>query len=452
MPRDYRIEREDELYAYIKGLSQNKKDNFFKVNIEKISKHLFLTCIIEGFLTDENLISSRKDEITMIMESKFRGIGQELPDFLNQQLEKLAEKITDYSLTPAIKSIMAPMLFKKLLYDKDPQAKQVADESIYLSSSIEYFVLANLFPLIEANNTTDIAFNVFMHHLWDALKNEIIDISDHDLLNLFPSCSTMGYDDLSCEAFYWEKQKEFLCRGKICSDPRILPDINKNYYDYNIYDWFKHYGVDYINEGNPSKKDFPIKLAGYFNRLKEIFDIIKCRECYSLMLPDMRYARVEYYDYDFDKKKYVKKNTAAAYRVTVFKCGNAECSLFETKYYINHCLGFGCYSIIDSRDLKLKCGDGLYICRGCGSCCEQCAKEHPNGFCPDCGNNLILYEKNKNRFVYCSIRDCGFKISEHKLPKKFLLPSQPVKRINGNSDDRNNYSNYSTYDEEDLPF
>ena len=348
------------------------------------------------------------------------------------------------------------MLFKKSLYDKSSEAKQLYEQSLNLSNSMEYFVLANLFPLIQANNKIDVSFRVFLHYLWSSLKAKQLDISDVDLLKLFPSCSTMGYNDLSCEAFYWPKKKDFLCRGRICHDPQILRDTNKHYLDFNIYDWFKHFGVDYINEGNPSKKDFPIKLAGYFNRLKEIFDVIQCRECEALMLPDMRYARVEYIEYDPDLKKYVKKNTAAAYRVTIFECGNSNCSEFNNKYYINHCLGFGCYVVIDTRDLKLKCDSGLYICRNCGSCCEQCAKNHPPGLCPDCGNKLILYEKYGNRFVYCCKRECDFKISEENLTKKFFLPSTPVKKVGENSNSSNKYFNpsynSSSDDEDDLPF
>ena len=102
------------------------------------------------------------------------------------------------------------------------------------------------------------------------------------------------------------------------------------------------------------------------------------------------------------------------------------------KYYINHCLGFGCYSIIDTRDLKLKCDNGLYICKNCGSCCEDCDKEHPNGFCPDCGSDLNLFEKDSARFVYCSkMKDsnCSFKISSDRLTKKFYSKTVRVKKI-----------------------
>lgn len=143
----------------------------------------------------------------------------------------------------------------------------------------------------------------------------------------------------------------------------------------------------------------------------------------------MKYARVEYYEYDAEKGEIVKKNTSAAYRVTVFQCKNRNCVEFENKYYINHCIGFGCYAIIDSRDLKQKCKNGYYICEKCGSCCKHCAKQYPNGFCPTCGNPLNLFEKYGSRFVYCSNSQCSFKISENVLPKKFTRPDAPVIKV-----------------------
>jgi hypothetical protein len=124
----------------------------------------------------------------------------------------------------------------------------------------------------------------------------------------------------------------------------------------------------------------------------------------------------------------------------VFECGNEICVEHKNTYYINHCLGFGCGSLIDTRDLIQKCDSGLYICRGCGSCCEQYAKANPVGLCPDCGSSLNLFENqnksdksdkfgNFQRFVKCSNASCIFTIDEY-LPKKFTLPScTPVKKL-----------------------
>ena len=130
---------------------------------------------------------------------------------------------------------------------------------------------------------------------------------------------------------------------------------------------------------------------------------------------------------------------APAYRVTVFKCPNTDCTEHQRGYYINHCLGFGCYDLIDSRDCKRKCDSGLLICRGCGSCCETHAKSNPAGMCPDCGSRLNLFESQSRdprtnkllRYVRCSNESCGFEFDS--LSKRFYLNScKPVYQENTN--------------------
>src|SRR5690606_1794461 len=104
-------------------------------------------------------------------------------------------------------------------------------------------------------------------------------------------------------------------------------------------------------------------------RLREIYDVIHCRACGSLMLPDLKYARVEH-DV-IENGKLIKKDLAPAYRLTVFKCREAGCVECGVGHYVNHCMGFGCYSIIDDRECGIRCDAGRYICKGCGSCCDH---------------------------------------------------------------------------------
>ena len=197
-----------------------------------------LASIIEKILVDEDLIFSRQSELEAIIENRFREKDQDLPEYATIALDSLFDNIVDYYSINAIQLLLEPMFFKKFLYEKDPNTKQFFDQSFSLSKSIDHFILANLFPLIQANNSIDISFKVFLHNLWESLKTKKIDISDVDLFNLFPSCSTMGYNELSCEAFYWPKNKNYLCRGRLCNDPQVLPNTNKHYLHFNIYDWF----------------------------------------------------------------------------------------------------------------------------------------------------------------------------------------------------------------------
>lgn len=439
IPTEYIKDHERKLFEYIEELGEENSD-FFEKNMKTLPSTIVLACIIKKILTDENLISNRYSDIKLIIENKFRGTANDLPSYVNEAFDSSFNgKAEDYLSNPTIWKILEPLVLKKRLYNKNTNTFDFFNSSRHLKNKVEYFILANLFPLIQANNAPDVAYKVLLHRLWEALSAETLDIKDKGLFNLFPSCSTMRRHQLSCEAVFWPKNEKYLCRGQECINPEVKPNTEKHYLDFNIYDWFQHYGINYINENTPSKRDFPIKLAGYFNRLKEIFKVLHCRECGNLMKPDMRYARVEYIDYESGQP--VIKNMSAAYRATVFECGSYSCHEHKKKYYINHCVGFSCYSIIDSRDLKTKCDNELYICKGCGGCCEQHAKDNPIGLCPNCGSKLNLYEDQSKsdrygqneRYVRCSNRRCNFSIIEN-LPKKFYLPScSPVININKKS-------------------
>jgi len=210
--------------------------------------------------------------------------------------------------------------------------------------------------------------------------------------------------------------------------------MNKHYLDYNIYEWFKHFSIQYEEVQKPSQKHFPIKMAGYFNRVKEIYDQIKCQECETLCMPDTRYARTEHWALDMETGKIIKKDRTAAYRTTVFKCKNKNCSKLDITFYLNRCYGFGCYALIDSRKLARKCPSNLYICE-CGSCCERCFQNYSSGNCYKCGEKLNLYESDGERYVYCSSKaKCGYHIPNKDLTKKFTSQQQVESYIKGRSE------------------
>ena len=435
IPPEFLKSQEESYYNYVKELDREIKNKFYEDNINDLSIHLILASILENLLTDGEIIDHRFNEINTLIESKFRDDNEPFPEYLDIIFKGKLKNKNDYKSNPTIHKILEPIFLKRSIYKKKSDIKSYFDQSKYLKNNSECLVLAQLFSLIQAKNTLDVTYQVFLHYFWESLVAKEIDINDIGILNLFPSCSTLGLYGLSCEAFYWPKTNKYICRGRVCRNPQVKPDSQKHFLDFNIYDWFHHYGINYTDEGEPSKKDFPIKLAGYVNRLKEIFNILHCRECNKLMKPDMRYARVEYIDYESGEP--VRKAMDAAYRATVFECANEQCQEHKNKFYISHCLGFGCGSIIDTRDLKIKCDNGLYICRGCGSCCEQHAKANPVGLCPDCGSFLNLFENQNEsdkfgifqRFVKCSNTSCDFTIDEN-LPKKFTLPScTPVKKV-----------------------
>jgi len=461
LPKDYIEKHEEELFEYINGLDEVKRQIFLNENIDCLPSTVLLASEFKNPFMKEDFYKQNqyvmKRMISMLLGYEDKN-ARPIPEYVINTFHSSFNETRAKSSNSVIWQTIEPLLFKKHLFYKRPDLKEWFDQSLFVKSRIEFILLVNILPLIQAQNDLNTAYKVFLHRLWALLMAEEIDIKDKGVMNLFPSCRVMGgafgRNELSCEAFYWPKGGNFLCRGKSCGNPQVLPDLNKHYLDFNIYDWFKHYGVNYSMEDEPSKRDFPIKLAGYINRLKEIFDRLHCRSCGALMKPDMRYARVEYID--IEDGKIVKKQMSAAYRVTVFHCGDGQCSEYENKYYINHCLGFGCGNIIDSRDAKTRCDNGLYICAECGSCCSQHDETNRIGLCPECGSNLNLFENRGDtdrygkfaRYVQCSNEGCEFEKTK-KLPKKFYMKTcQPVRQV----DHEPKSLKHEYHADDDIPF
>ena len=393
--------KHQEIFEYILSCESKRREEFVINNADKLHADILTECAFHKLLNDEQL----KSHVSTIYECIKRNIISREKTSLTKTLDFIEfleranqnEVLREYNNYVHIKNILDPLFFKRLLYLKSPLITRMFKESNNLKS-IEFFILEKIFSLFLAGNDLDIVYNVFLSELWKALKSNILSLKNEEINKLFPSCYSMRA--LSCEAVYWKKVNKFLCRGKICIDPVVMPDTTQHYLNYTIYDWFSHYGIKYLEEEKPSKRDFPIKLAGYFNRLREIYDRLECRNCGSLMIPNLKYSRVEYWDYDTEQKVVIKIDMAAQYRVAVFRCDNEKCIEYKKDHYINHCIGFNCHKIIDSRDLGQRCSNGLYICNECCSCCEN--HKNTNGFCPKCGEPVTLYEKYGSRFVYCS--------------------------------------------------
>ncbi|MEQ1535516.1 MAG: hypothetical protein ABL923_06520, partial [Burkholderiaceae bacterium] len=426
------FEQEEKLAYFIDTI--NMKDAR-----EKCIKYMHLlpinfifNLIIKNPLITKNDILSRIKDLEQHIHSIYQDSSKNLPDYVKNAYEKYLKPIGGYRSFPILWEIIEPCQFKKYLFEKNIKFFDVYNASDVLKLNVDTFILFNIFSLIYSNNSNQAIYDIFIQRLWEAIIQGGINIEEQSskIFELFPSCYSLG-ENLSCEAFFWEKMNTYLCRGKKCISPKVIPNINKNFFEFNIYDWFSHFGIDYFKEKQPSQKDFPIKLAGYFNRLREIYPVLHCRECSKLMIPNFRYARTEYQD--FENGHVITKDMAAAYRLTVFHCNSVECKEYEIGYYISHCIGFGCYDIIDTRDLKIKCDSGRYVCKGCGSCCQTHAKSNPVGFCGQCGEHLQLFEKTDNNYLGRKLRwancssTCGFNIPSETLPQKFYLPScQPV--------------------------
>lgn len=430
-------------------IDEDEKNKIIEIYICELPGEFLLLLIADRSIDGENLPSSQKRCIITLLKGIFNSSGKSK----NHAAIKSAANSIFSSKKPAfICDLIELCLLKKNMFEKKMGFYSYLLRTPALMKQVDAQILGNVLYYYSLGNAPEDIIKIVVSDLWKGIAAHGEEyLSQPRVLSLFPSCSVMGeevvnpfgngqLDDedslcirkqLSCEAVYWKKANVHLCRGKKCFSPSVYPNRkNKHYLDYSIYDWLDHYGIDYFEGGIPSRQDFPIKLAGYLNRLREILERIKCRACGVIMEPNLSYARVTYLD--FSNGKVEEKEMSAAYRATVFRCGSEQCSQKGRNVYINHCISFGCYDTIDSRDSKVKCDSGRYVCRSCGGCCEIHAKSRPVGICPECGSSLQLYEdiarrrkfeENKNlRFVVCENKECGFTIND-PLPKRFYLDS-----------------------------
>lgn len=434
LPDNYFDNQSAQFAEHLSTLDKENATQLVQTAIDKLPDDLVMFSILSGLFEDPGEIERLAKKLNGYIKGLYSG-DVILPAYLKEYIDTSVRSRGGIIKDPLIGHIFSYYQFMKYLYEKDLKFTNLYETSEYLQSRLDIFILKELFGLYLSGNFIDKIYNIFLGRLWKHLISNNINLEDYvyQILKLFPTCSTLP-NQLSCEAIYWEKQDIFLCRGSRCSTPKVLGGRASNYLDFSIYDWFGHYGIDYISERKPSNRDFPIKLSGYLNRLREIFHVLHCRSCAKLMLPDMKYARNEYIE--FINGEFVTRDMAPAYRLTVFKCNNSQCDEFQKGYYINHCLGYACFELIDSRDCKKKCDSGLFICRSCGSCCELHAKNNPAGMCPDCGAGLKLFESENydkrasrfTRYVECSNRNCDF--TSHSLSKRFYLDScRPVNRV-----------------------
>jgi len=364
-------------FQWLRGKSSAERDSFFQHKINDLSLSFVLACVFEGLINDPNMLDRHTDDIKLFVEQALQKrftSSQEvnnriiLLDYVRETFHRSFTGFDELLSCPAMVPFFELPLIKQKVFSKDRSFVDDVERSGRMSRDPETFVLSRLFPLIWDGNDDLTVEAAFFHELWEALLSGQLDVDHPGFLKLFPSCQTLG-PHLSCEATYWQKKELFLCRGRRCDDPQIMPDLDKHFFDFNIYDWLSYFGRSYEKADQPSRRDFPIKLAGYFNRLKDLRAVLDCRSCGDLMKPDFKYSRVEVRVFDPVTQSTISKQLIAAYRATVFYCDNPKCADRDAKHYLNHCLGHKCNKIIDSRDLG-KCENGFYRC-SCGSCCKE---------------------------------------------------------------------------------
>ncbi len=344
------------------------------ISISAILYLAFYDCI-----SSEQILEHRRDDIESFVRRSFTKNKMDIQPFVRDAYQQKFSSRESYYEHSLISPFISAYLIKQKMFRKDFSFVNDVESNAEFSSDPEYFVLSKLLPLVGRNDEQSV-LSIILHEIWQGVLSGKIPVNHPSIYKLFPQCNSLQIRfpnlELSCEAFHWNAkqqdgtiEKKFLCRSKVCHDPQVLSDLSRDYIDFTIYDWLAHYGMTYLLAGEPSKRDFPIKLAGYFNRIRELHSRLHCRSCGVLMVPDMKYARVEASVWDAKSKGFVKKPFQAAYRLTVFKCAHHSCEQFGIGHYINHCIGYKCSEIIDARDLHKKCAEGRFICASCGSCC-----------------------------------------------------------------------------------
>lgn len=422
---------EEQLAAYLSSLEKDILLEKISSSDSKFTDSLILYLVTCGSLSDEFDLGNYQSRLESYVASMVAKNKTEYPSYVSKFIDENIKPQGGLRTIGLLVPVIDRTLYKRYLYEKSIKAIDLFNRSIFLKTIPEYMVLNALFEPLLSGNDLDVVYATFFDKLWTLIVSKQL-VPSIGLSALFPGCQVMRHG-LACEAVYWENQKIYLCRGAKCNNPAVLPHLARNFIEYSIYDWFAHFGVNYSSDNHPSRKDFPIKIAGYFNRLVEIYRRIHCRTCGQLMEPHFKYARVQRIYYENGIRKI--ENLAAAYRCTVFKCKTQDCVEYSKGHYINHCIGYQCSNVIDSRDCIAKCDSGRFICNSCCSCCSECVKTNSDGLCPKCASSLVIYEnvgsnaqQYDNRFVQCCSMSCDFYISPENLPKKFYLKSCSLPR------------------------
>jgi len=380
-PKPVLDDRIEEFEKYLKDKSELDRNLIIDGIINHLSISAVLYFIFKNIITSSEQLSNRMENVSQFIRNSVLRKKADVKEFVRTAYNEEFSSFNHYAKHPIISPLISDSIIKRKIFLKDMSFISDLHKNKALIDKAEFYILSKVIPLLSEENKNKFSAieNVVLDEIWIGLVNGNIDLNDDSIFNLFPQCRIMGRVGkaipLSCEAFHWTPKDTqddvFLCRGSKCTNPQVLPDSTRNFLEFTVYDWLAHYGVNCESPNKPSKRDFPIKLAGYLNRLKELFSRLHCRCCNTILKPNLSYARDKATVYDAYSGKFELKNIYAAYRVTVFECANDDCQAFSKGIYVTHCLNYKCHGYIDSRDSQVKCDNDRYVCISCNSCCEE---------------------------------------------------------------------------------
>ena len=149
----------------------------------------------------------------------------------------------------------------------------------------------------------------------------------------------------------------FWCMGKECFhnnlEKQTLAEQN-DWHFYSLYHMVEIIGFPklHMTPGGYEPDKVIRGLIAIVNKVKRIFERLKCRECGHLLFTDKSSG--------FNRRNY-------------YSCINPNCSKVRIPVYLNYC--FRCKTgLIDSRDSQ-QCPNHWYICPTCLACCDDAQYE-----------------------------------------------------------------------------
>lgn len=206
-----------------------------------------------------------------------------------------------------------------------------------------------------------------------------------DLWPILPYCAYIDKKVYYCEGNPWYRDrgnkinynleaKHIYCPKlkKVCNHKniqnngfsRVYPRLELPWEEWSIIEFMECYSIKATPLHIRDPRKYFTKIGGWTNRIGELFEKAKCRECGSTLKANLNYSKY-----------------SLAYSVTIFNCPN-DGKKHDKDIYINHC--WGCEKIIDSRESKIKLDD-MYLCIHCGSGPRESKDYSPGQICPNCG-------------------------------------------------------------------
>ena len=230
--------------------------------------------------------------------------------------------------------------------------------------------------------------------------------------HILPPCTDSDFQTCSfCEAVTWLSKGTNYCprlhRGEspYISCFRIEPNLELSAEDWSLIELTEKLKMA------PPNHEFFTRIGGEFNRLNDLLERLKCRECGSYMQADKEHA-------DWKEIKGINQliyEHFAVFTATTFKCQHNGCSQKDKLVYLSYC--WNCHEPIDSRDNPVRI-KGYYLCNNCGAgyrdfagnkryaiypgtICPSCTK------CPKCGGQIFDVAKADDDKFNLVCTNCG---------------------------------------------